>query len=119
MFLIFRRVEDGALMYITELALIFVYVAVLLIKSCDFSSLGAAYRDNEQGIKAANCRTYGFGDTANGKLKQRHSERDNCHSCCRTAQVYLSSSFSSDSRSYFCSSSLVSRDFASNCTFLK
>ena len=54
-------------MLLAELALIFVYVSVLLIKSCDMSAVSAAWRtralDAAQGI----CTTYGFGENAEGE----------------------------------------------------
>ena len=39
-----RRPEDGALMTMAELTLVLVYTCVLLIKTCDFSSIGTAER---------------------------------------------------------------------------
>ena len=53
-------------MTFVEIALILTYVCVLLIKSCDMSSLRRVQLDAEAFAKAA-CSTYGFGDTASGE----------------------------------------------------
>jgi len=66
-----KRTEDGVLMTIVELALILVYICVLLIKSCDLSSLKSSretqgssmYRDD---IAVSICHTYGLGETSDG-----------------------------------------------------
>eukprot|EP00966_Prymnesium_polylepis_P043561 1010093-Prymnesium_polylepis.1 len=47
-----RRAEDGAIMALIELALVLVYMAVLLMKSCFMS--------------ASVCVTYGFGESPKG-----------------------------------------------------
>ena len=59
-------------MTIVELALILVYICVLLIKSCDLSSLRSSretqawpmYRDD---IAVSICHTYGLGETSDGE----------------------------------------------------
>jgi hypothetical protein len=53
-------------MMIVELAMVFTYMCVLLIKVCDMSSV--AYTDYKEAIAAAAavCRTFGLGDTADG-----------------------------------------------------
>jgi len=62
-----KRADDGALMMFVELALIFVYMCVLLIKTCDMSSVGASANlvDRDAAARAV-CRTFGFGETADG-----------------------------------------------------
>ena len=59
-----RRAEDGAMMMLAEVSLILVYLCVLLIKSCDFSSVRRTERDDE--LAKAVCKTYGFGETSSG-----------------------------------------------------
>ena len=54
------------MMMMAELALILIYTCVLLIKSCDMSSVGTAYRDEAERVAQAVCTTYGFGDDATG-----------------------------------------------------
>ena len=63
-----RRPEDGALFALIDLALILIYLCVLLIKSCDMSSVGVGYlRDLEMDrIGRAVCDTYGFGNSPSG-----------------------------------------------------
>ena len=53
-------------MTFVEIALILTYVCVLLIKSCDMSSVGRLQRGAESFAKAT-CSTYGLGDTASGE----------------------------------------------------
>ena len=50
-----QRLEDGAVMVLVELALIFLYTNVLLVKSCSLSS--------------ELCSTFGFGHTEDGEPK--------------------------------------------------
>jgi len=59
-----RRAEDGVLVHSTELALIFIYLCVLLIKSCDMSSVKGNHITKEDA--RAICTTFGFGDSADG-----------------------------------------------------
>jgi len=63
-----RRTEDGALFALIDLALILIYLCVLLIKSCDMSSVGVGVlRDLEvDQLGKAVCDTYGFGDSPSG-----------------------------------------------------
>ena len=60
------RTEDSMIMHFSELSLVFIYLTVLLIKSCDMSSVSAAYRADAENIARAVCTTYGFGDVPNG-----------------------------------------------------
>jgi Flp pilus assembly pilin Flp len=66
---------------IVEMTLIFVYVSVLVIKSCDMSSLKAShhnfmhagregFRDDES-VATAICETYGLGSTSSGGQQYR------------------------------------------------
>ncbi|KAL1522821.1 hypothetical protein AB1Y20_017790 [Prymnesium parvum] len=69
-FLVFRPVRRGEgsfLMVIVQLSLVLVYTCVLVIKSCDGSSL-TSQRDSATATLRASCRTFGFGDTADGDL---------------------------------------------------
>ena len=67
------------LMTLIELGLILVYTAVLLIKSCDPTSLTAGRLDYEVSAAAVQstvrlmCSGYGFGDTADGELQSDDS----------------------------------------------
>ena len=66
------RPEDSLLMVMIELSLIFIYICVLLIKSCDMSSVRqfgiskATSRQTEDFTKAV-CMTFGFGENASGQ----------------------------------------------------
>jgi hypothetical protein len=53
---------------LSEVTLICIYASVLLIKTCDLSSLGAAYREKEEIAKEI-CKAYGFGETSDGERK--------------------------------------------------
>jgi hypothetical protein len=48
------------------LALVLVYTCVLLIKSCDMSSVSTAFQFQARAVASAVCSTYGFGDTSEG-----------------------------------------------------
>ena len=56
-------------MAMIELALVLIYVCVLLIKSCDMSSVRTTGPEVDRLAKAM-CSSYGFGDTATGKVVQ-------------------------------------------------
>jgi len=60
-----KRPEDSTLMHVVELTLIFVYVAILLIKACDMSSVKVASADLAA-VASAVCSTYGFGSSPAG-----------------------------------------------------
>ena len=60
------RREDGALMLFVEVGSIFTYMIVLLIKVCDMSSVAYAHQQQAKAAAKAVCRTFGFGDTADG-----------------------------------------------------
>ena len=57
-----RWIDDGALMILSQVALILAYMCVLVIKSCDMSSVGTAQRASKDVAKAI-CSTYGLGET--------------------------------------------------------
>mmetsp|Transcript_14795 Transcript_14795/g.39539 ORF Transcript_14795/g.39539 Transcript_14795/m.39539 type:complete len:438 (+) Transcript_14795:2667-3980(+) len=62
-----KRAGDSYLMMTVELALILVYLSVLLVKSCDLSSVSAAQRDHiSDEVARAVCAPYGLGDTSSG-----------------------------------------------------
>jgi hypothetical protein len=73
-----------------ELALIFVYLCVLLIKSCDLSSVSEAYR-NIEGFAEAICVTYGFGSTADGESAFEHLRGRPAHSTAQPGEVSAAS----------------------------
>ncbi|KAL1496398.1 hypothetical protein AB1Y20_016353 [Prymnesium parvum] len=58
------RPEHGLVMLSVDLTLICIYLCVLLIKQCDFSSLSTLSYD--EALKREICSTYGFGETAEG-----------------------------------------------------
>ena len=62
-----ERREDGALMMFVELAMVFTYLCVLLIKVCDMSSVAYTKHKEADAASAAVCRTFGLGDDAKGK----------------------------------------------------
>ena len=53
-------------MMLSSLVLIFVYISVLLIKSCDMSAVSTEDRNDAEKIARGICKTYGFGETAEG-----------------------------------------------------
>ena len=59
--------ENGLIMAFIEIVLLLTYTSVLLIKSCDTSSLRRAQLNDLDTVKAM-CSTFGFGDTASGGL---------------------------------------------------
>eukprot|EP00966_Prymnesium_polylepis_P329427 7385127-Prymnesium_polylepis.4 len=70
-------------MMTVELALILVYLSVLLVKSCDLSSVSAAQRDHiSDEVARAVCAPYGLGDTSSGK------ELRSCKVICAGVQAY-------------------------------
>ena len=60
-----KSLEDGAIMVSIQLALIFIYTSILLVKACDMDSLTPRYSDAEAIAKVA-CSRYGFGDSGQG-----------------------------------------------------
>eukprot|EP00966_Prymnesium_polylepis_P090431 2094544-Prymnesium_polylepis.1 len=58
----FKRIEDTAMMAVIEVALIFAYTCVLLIKTCD--------------VSPDLCKMYGLGDTASGRHWQTPNPGD-------------------------------------------
>jgi len=61
----FKRLDDAWVATMIELSLIGTYICVLLIKSCDLSSVSTDNR-HERDLARAVCRTYGFGDDSSG-----------------------------------------------------
>ena len=67
------------LMVLVELVLLLTYTCVLLIKSCDISSLATVRFEARLTIKArtvfikAMCSGYGFGETASGESSVPHN----------------------------------------------
>ena len=58
-------IEDGSLMTFIQLGLIFLYVCVLVIKSCDLPA-GRTVTAEAEDVARTMCSTYGFGDSPEG-----------------------------------------------------
>ena len=62
-----RRAEDGVLTALVNLGLVVVYTNVLLIKSCDQSSMSVTSREADlSSLAKAVCAQYGFGESSLG-----------------------------------------------------
>ena len=65
-------------MMLSSLALIFVYISVLLIKSCDMSAVSIVDRNDAEKIAKGICKTYGFGETAEGATRTARAHNSPC-----------------------------------------
>ena len=86
------------LITLVEVSLVLVYLCVLLIKTCDMSSLGSKQDASAEGVSRELCATFGFGDTASGeklgssRVSLAFGAMDS--TICLVSQAYTCSSFS-------------------------
>ena len=73
-------------MVVIQLSLVVAYLCVLLIKSCDFSSVRAAQQLDASVAKAV-CTTFGFGDTATGEIAHDYTKRPSLTRAHRAQEV--------------------------------
>ena len=102
-------------MTLSDLSLIIVYTCLLVIKNCDPSSISTAtLQESADGVKVigAMCRTYGFGESPNGKpISRYHADLSVLAISCGLSSHCNRCSYSTDSdtplrlQASFCSSS--------------